>query len=298
MHKYFLRNSRRHKLENKKGFGIIEVLVAVGLLAIVSLGFMAMFQNATKSQRGIQAKDIQREVMGEISSHLIDRNACFNSFGGSNPAVPFTKAVIKDALNAAKYTTGTNHNSNLLQYTEFKVQDWVADAGFPNQGRANLNVTLTKLGDIIGAKLIQQKIGLRIKLDGANNILECYSIGSSTDSLWKPTPSNISNIYYDVGNVGIGTNNPGAKLDVAGGIRPGNANIGAACAPNPEGTFAYDMVAHKPVYCNNLGVWTASGAATIQSINCDKPVGRKSNRCCVTLSDRSVICGNVWGDST
>lgn len=206
--------------KNKKGFGLVEVLIVVGLMAVVSIGIVTMLSNANKAQRGIQAKDLQREAMAEIGSHLIDRTACFNSFGGlgSNPAAPFTKTIIKDATGATKYQTTTNHNSNLLQYKEFKIQDWVADVGFPNQGRANLNVTLTKLGDVLGVKDISQKLGLRIKLDASNNILECYSIGSSTDSLWKPTPTDISNTYYDVGNVGIGTNAPSSALQVNGTI--------------------------------------------------------------------------------
>lgn len=70
------------------------------------------------------------------------------------------------------------------------------------------------------------------------------------------------------GSVGIGTTTPGTTLDVAGGIRPGSTGVatGAACgAGNPEGTFAYDMTAHAPVYCNNAGVWTSMSEGATQT---------------------------------
>ena len=204
--------------KNKKAFGLVEILIATGLMAVVALGLATMLSNAGKAQKGIQAKDMQREVMAEISTHLSNKSACLKSFGGSNPNTPFTRSSIKDALNNNKYVVGTNHGSNLVQYKEFRIEDWSPDAGYTTQGRANLTVKLTKLGDVIGVKDIQQSTGLRIKLDASNNISECYSIGSSSDGFWKASPSNISDIYFSGGNVGIGTTSPVAKLDVTGNL--------------------------------------------------------------------------------
>lgn len=61
------------------------------------------------------------------------------------------------------------------------------------------------------------------------------------------------------GNVGIGTTAPATNLDVMGGIRPGSSGVTTGGACSPEGTFAYDIAAHSPVYCNNMGTWAAMG---------------------------------------
>ncbi|MFN8369566.1 MAG: tail fiber protein [Bacteriovoracaceae bacterium] len=63
------------------------------------------------------------------------------------------------------------------------------------------------------------------------------------------------------GNVGIGNVTPSTTLDVNGAIRPGNSGItiGAACAA--EGAIAYDVSAHKPVYCNSSSVWAVIGSS-------------------------------------
>ncbi len=114
---------------------------------------------------------------------------------------------------------GASHASNLVQYKEFKIENWQPDAGYTNQGKANLSVKLFKLGDVIGVRDIEQKIGLSMKLDASNNISECFSVGTNANGFWLASPTNLGDIYFAGGNVGIGTTSPGYNLDVLGGLR-------------------------------------------------------------------------------
>jgi len=52
------------------------------------LGIVTLLTEAMKTQRGLQAKDAQREVMAEITQHLGDGAACLNTFSGINPPQP------------------------------------------------------------------------------------------------------------------------------------------------------------------------------------------------------------------
>lgn len=61
-------------------------------------------------------------------------------------------------------------------------------------------------------------------------------------------------IKRSTGNVGIGTTAPATKLDVAGGIRPIAATVGAVCSP--IGSQAYNSATGEPLYCSGT-VWTA-----------------------------------------
>lgn len=76
------------------------------------------------------------------------------------------------------------------------------------------------------------------------------------------------------GNVGIGTWNPLAKLDVTGNIeasgtiKPGVVPITGICSP--LGAQGFDSLTGAPAYCSNLGVWTSSagGKAWTTVIQC------------------------------
>jgi len=291
----------------KNGFGIIEVIVASGLMAIVSVGIITLLTDIVKTQRGIQAKDLQREIMAEIRTLLNNKTACLNSFIGGDPAASFTRDYIKDSANANRFSKNNNDQSNSLKYIEFKIEGWQSDAGYTTQGLASLMVTLEKQGSVSGVKQIRQGIKLKIKRDAAGNITECFSIGSSSDGFWQISPNNVSNIYYNGGNVGIGTDAPAAMLDVAGSIRPGNAGVsaGAPCGA-AEGAIAYDLVAHAPVLCGQAGNWTAVGggaavidcvgswgacSGTTKTYTVTRPASGAGSTSCPYADGATVACG-------
>lgn len=242
---------------NNKGFGLAEMLVTGGVLAVISLVIITMIDNTTKSQRGLQAKSEQLELTNQIKSLMSNKVACTNTLAGQNPASSYTVTSIKNDANVIKFNVGQNDPSGFLKFEEFRVENWEADTTIPNKGRAKLKVAVSKVGATNSVVQMNQKIGLSIKTDAAGNLIECYAVGNDSDQHWQVSSVNADDIFYETGNVGIGTDNPLVKLDVNGGIRPGSSgiNIGNACPA--EGTFAYDQTAQSPVYCNNAGLWAS-----------------------------------------
>jgi type II secretory pathway pseudopilin PulG len=286
-------------LKNNKAFSLVEILVAVGLTSIVAVGVTNLISNTMKAQRGMQAKDIQREVMTEIASHLGNKTACLNSFGGSNPSSSFTKSVIKDALNADKYMVGATHASNLVQYKQFKIENWQPDAGYTNQGRASLSVKLFKLGDVIGVRDIEQKIGLTMKLDASNNISECFSVGTNANGFWLASPTNLGDIYFGGGNVGIGTTSPAYKFEVSDGTVRAAVNPNSALSSSVYGSISNH---DTRIITNNSTVLTATAAGNV-GIGTTSPgalldVGNGASQCCssqtpnISLAQNSNVNGN------
>jgi hypothetical protein len=204
---------------SQKAFGIVEVLVAIGLVAIMAVGITSMLTGTMKSQKGIQAKDQQREVTAEVRTLLNDKTACLNSFGGQNPQTGFSILRIKDAANVARYTIGANDKTGMLTFKEFRVDNWLADAGYTTQGNSDLKIKLSKVGDTGTVKDISPDvITLKTKRNAAGNIIECFSIGTKTDGFWQISPSNPSDIFFSGGNVGIGTSTPGTGVGMSGGL--------------------------------------------------------------------------------
>ena len=354
--------------------------MSFGLVSLIGFALSTVIINANKQQKGVQAKDQQREVTSEIRTLLGDRTACLNSLGGNDPDAAgtprgFTVLNLKDGTVSpgnVRYVKDSNDKTGLLKFNEFRVTNWIQDASV-TRGTADLVIKFSKVDTSSGTAtfVAPDIITLRILRDATTgNITDCFSIGKQSDGIWQITPTNSNNImfragfvgigtdtplfplqisngnttggnnqtvaqigdangavggalylthhspyvsgnsYYksgqwnyggaaggkpvavglvdgfhfftsqnavnsagttitdftetmvidSSGNVGIGTTSPAAKLEVAGGIKPGTGIIDASCNTNPEGTFAYDNVAHAPVYCNSSGKWVAMGA--------------------------------------
>ncbi len=257
-----MKNNYYIKPEN--AFGIVEVLIAIGLVGIMAVGISGMLTGAMKQQKGIQAKDQQREITSEVRNLLNDNVACKNSFAaaGNNPQTGFTVTQIKDGSappGAVKYAINTKDKSGLLTFTEFKINNWVADSGSTTSGVADLKIKLSKVGDTASVKEINPDIiTLKITRDGAGNITDCISLGKATDGFWK-TATNPSDIYFSGGNVGVGVNDPQSKLDIAGDIKISNA--GAACAGANEGSQRYNSIIKNMEFCNGTSWQTMGGGS-------------------------------------
>jgi len=87
------------------------------------------------------------------------------------------------------------------------------------------------------------------------------SFAAITSSQWTTSGTNI---FYNTGNIGVGTTTPVTTLDVSGGVRIGAENT--TCAPALAGTLRYN--ASNVEYCNGTS-WQAFGVsgAGLQSLN-------------------------------
>lgn len=208
--------------KNRRGFGVIEVLVALGILSVLLFGLSDFISKSFRAQKGLQAKDSQREVTGQIRTLLGDRNACTNSFlnGDTNASDGFTVTNLLDAASAVKFSIGSQDASKLLTYTKFKVFNWVPDAGYADQGQMDFIAELSRGTNVVGPEtLYPDVIKLKVRRNPAGLLTECFAISVNGEDFWQISPSNQSNIYFNGGRVGIGTNNPLGGLHIMGGIR-------------------------------------------------------------------------------
>lgn len=243
------------RVASASGFSVIEVLVVFGLIAIVASGIASLMVSGMKQQKGLQAKDQQREVTAEIRYLLNSKVACANSFGGppNNPTgTGFTVNTIRDssvAPGVPKFTVNTNDKTGLLRFEEFRVSNFVVDPTNTNLGTAELQVKLSKVGDTGTVRDVRPDIiMLKVMRNAPGFIIECFSIGGKNEALWQ-IGTNLSDIYYNGGNVGIGTMTPAARLDIQGGIKL--SNDVTACSAANEGTLRYNAVQKFMEFCNS-----------------------------------------------
>jgi len=116
-----------------------------------------------------------------------------------------------------------------------------------------------------------------------NKVLTTNASGVATwqipagGSLWTQTGNDI---YYNTGNVGIGTITPKTKLDVAGAIKVGTQDT---CNADTEGAMRYNSAKKKFEGCNGVswkGIGTCGEAVTF------------------TYKDSQVTYGTVYNPAT
>jgi prepilin-type N-terminal cleavage/methylation domain-containing protein len=209
--------------KNSSGMGLIEVLVAMALLGIVTVGVVDVISNTMKQQKGIQSKDQQRELTAEVKYLLSDHMACVNSFETFSFSSSLNILSIKDKIKNSRFTVGSLDKTKLLKIDSILLNNWVPDVGSTTNGLADLQVFLSKSSDTGSSKNIKPDVlTLKITKNAAGFITDCAYIDSTaaaiSPSLWKNSAVNPNDIYYNLGNVGVGTVNPSSMFEVNGNI--------------------------------------------------------------------------------
>ena len=199
------------KYYNESGFSLVEVLVASGMLGVISLGTMSVMDNMTKNQGYSVMRERRFENIRKVRGALQDLDACKRSVG----AVPFGTNTLADGddlvltdiwrsiaanseVASTSVTSGPNGDgrgmhflgiTNRLDITSIVLNDW-SDVGAPyaftlnpvgpvienrQQGNATLTITYTKAGNTAtntyGNMTSEEEVQLVLVRRVADNVL-------------------------------------------------------------------------------------------------------------------------------
>ena len=85
-------------LKNTKGVTIVQVLIAAGLTAAISLGVVQMLENTRRTQRRIQLLGVLQDLKKQIEERIRDQSA-FNNSILNNTGAPYTELKAGLAVN-------------------------------------------------------------------------------------------------------------------------------------------------------------------------------------------------------
>ncbi len=202
---------------NNSGFGLVEVMVAAGILGALAVVLMNL--NKQSATTLVKSKVDQESllVVNEMVSILSDPVNCMASLGGRNaestaPGVIlrlFHKGQPKFAVNTESGDAG------------LKVKSYSISAAAPGVSLAtnttNLSINFERKKIQNGSGDIVKNMRLHVEFDSANNITGCRSLSSASTDIW--TRADAGDIYYSGGRVGVGTADPRGMLEVVGGVR-------------------------------------------------------------------------------
>lgn len=241
------------------GFSLVELIVMLGMLGGVSLIVMNLTKQSNQSSVKFQYDTEINLITNEIVGILSDPAKCLATFGATaSPSNIGGKFYVHgDPLApTAGYGNG-----------QVGIHDYSLTATGPD-GVLSIAFNNKKLLKGEGSAItVTKKINLHVEgVPGA--ITSCRSLSSSTVDIWT-RQDGTPNIYYNGGNVGVGTSNPMAKLEVSGEIKIGNTN--SLCNASNEGQQRYNSTSKIMEFCNG-SAWTPFGGSSLldcQTVSCN-----------------------------
>lgn len=236
----------RIKLRSSTGFSLVELMVTVGIVSLLATFVFELLLNQQRSANNIQFRVAADVLNEEIRATLSSMPACRNSFGGTivNLANPLTLIPVSSIKNngpspgADVYVAGDNYNNSSVLLKAMNLTAFVDD-GSPGKGTILLRSEMQAVREAYGSQILPRDVKVSIEFDvGTGAITNCIAQSKMSDGLWRRDATNLNNIYYNLGNVGIGTSNPNDRLHIVGGEAPGII-LGAGTGPNSDTTFQF-----------------------------------------------------------
>lgn len=165
-----------NKLDSK-GFSLVEVLIAAGMLGVISLGVMKISENQTEVQKKAEVNFEINSISNVISQNLLNGDACGYTLGvgnsiGSGTIIP----EIKSRNNTVLFNLTTPYGNNQVKINSMILNNLVTSGTGPKYGDVSLQVTFEKTSKVIhGNKIVIKSFPLKLELDASNNLIKCYS---------------------------------------------------------------------------------------------------------------------------
>jgi hypothetical protein len=115
--------SRKYfRISNAFGFTLLEVMIAVGLLVVVMLGFIEFLKSSSMGMKTLNAQDNSRVFVGDVCQDLTSSggplSACQYTFQSAYSTLSGGSAVaissIQSASNNPRYSTGSTYANSLV----------------------------------------------------------------------------------------------------------------------------------------------------------------------------------------
>jgi prepilin-type N-terminal cleavage/methylation domain-containing protein len=162
---------------NQKGFTLAEIVVAAGLLGIVSLGVMRLVDNMNKSQKTFETKSEIVLVTNSIAQSLTNEEACKNTFSGINLVTDSSVASIQNSTGASIFDVGSVYGNRSVRLTSLDIDNVsLANDGSSKSGTFELLIGLEKLNSQNqGGLAITKRVTISVITDLSDDFVGCFN---------------------------------------------------------------------------------------------------------------------------
>lgn len=193
---------------------MIELTVAVGLLGIIAMGSMSQIVNLVVNQSTFNYRVNVESMADQIRKAMLDPQNCTNTLRNMTlePGETTNIPVIRDASDNVLYATNSLYEGQSVRIRSMVAKNYSELSG--DNGQLILEVVLESSQRVNGSQTMSRNVVIKTTRTGSV-LSECNSQQLTSQTPWQDTGIG-SNIYV-TRNVGIGTSDPAAMLDVKNG---------------------------------------------------------------------------------
>ncbi len=294
-------------IRHQHGFSMVEILVAFGLLSVLTLGLMKLFENSTKTSKDIQSKDEINQLNQELTMILSNPTNCEANLGGrrisiNDPIDPFQMGGVQTFLNGESRTihnVGTNRTEmdrrqrTTIALAEITNVDFNSSQG--NNAIIDLEVTYEKPGVVFETQGGPSVNNNRI---GSQTVKRIIKIGASL------CPRTL-HIRADQNLCPTGSNLVEGPTQI---LINGQSQVWGVCETCTDASGAQVTPNSHIVSCNSIaagggGVNLDNLSATLclrqgGTINPDGTCTRPNNTPALTPRDQCTQLGGTWNPNS
>jgi len=177
-------------MKNNKGFSLVQVMVAAGLLGGVALGVMQLSKQMQSTTIMGATNLEENQIINHISTILLDADSCEKTFVGLafGDPVESIKRVKSNGEAMEVYSLGETYGNRTISLKDMKLGG--------KDGEEYLELVLRRLkSGYAGPKEIRKKIALKLVIKD-DKVVNCFSeLSNVTETSVKKSCLSIGAIY-------------------------------------------------------------------------------------------------------
>lgn len=189
-------------LKNQKGLSLLEMVVAGGMLAGISMVGVKVIDNQAKFQKQVEGRSELMSIKSHIDMILLNGNACVNTLGGAGAPIADGMAVaaIRDRNNSITFEKDQTYSNNTVGVKDILLTDLTLST-LPDgtkYGTAAIAIDFYLSNKSVASKMtLRKKFFISIGLDSLNNLVKCYS---STENAVNQAKQEVCDMFGGVWN--------------------------------------------------------------------------------------------------
>lgn len=154
-----------------KGFSLVQVMVAAGILGGLSLVVLQLAQNQNQVMTQSETKSEELELMNQVRIVLSRRQACQQTFQGLSPDDDIAELI--NVTGEPVFSTGSVYGNRSIKITRMFLENQTvpSDGG---SGEVILKIMIERLKKNVGVSNITKETMLQVATNSDNEIVSCY----------------------------------------------------------------------------------------------------------------------------